>query len=677
MSTIPTSTPPSNLPAVNRLFQQNAARIDTFVNDPAINGTYTTTGGVAVPTLPNLANQIQNTLDTAEALASAMGYQPPVLYAAGISLTQPSQTVEYNGQAYAPIASSLPFTTSGVFEATKFRLIQGVSSADLGASGGAALVGFQQNQVGAVLRTLQNRMRDFVSVKDFGAIGDGNEHPLSERFGSLSAAQAMYPFVTSLTQQIDWAAFQAAFNLAAGRAIVAPAGVYILLQPVAAAVASPNALVFTGSGAETTVLVFDSSDGFDITLSSFSRLTTVYVKGCTFANRGTGGVAINMIATATIECVASLRDLNITSLGAIHGNPGGETQWWSKGVYLKNCRYVSIDSVNIWGKEKNYINTGSLYGIHIECTTNNFGYVFNKLFIAAFDTAFRVDGPVEGIYGSEFEFWACAHCFVATNAGDPNTVGTIRLSNGHMAASLGIVDISDKGAVGLTNIEIYHGYTAGGTYGDAVLVSLNNCRNSNITGCKISSAFSGTNSITGVKVTKPNIFTIGGGSIIYSVSNAIIDIVGDGSYVNIGDGVYLGSNSVSTVGVRSTPDTSGGITGAVSSGARFSQCLLRSGDHLRIYWNNSYRNRVGFSTVGGSPTEAITLALPVGYFVSTPQLALLQLQGSESFAGLLFQYDFGASTPTSLRFVARTINGGNIVAGSKVASLEVPFSINT
>lgn len=49
-----------------------------------------------------------------------------------------------------------------------------------------------------------------VTPEQFGAIGDGTVHPLSERYATLAAAQAVYPHVTSLTQTIDWAACQAA-----------------------------------------------------------------------------------------------------------------------------------------------------------------------------------------------------------------------------------------------------------------------------------------------------------------------------------------------------------------------------------------------------------------------------------------------------------------------------------
>lgn len=109
----------------------------------------------------------------ADAVLSGLGYAPPVTYAAGISLTLTTQTVEYNGEVYAPKLSALPFTTGGTFDPAKFRVIQGVLTADLAAPGGSALVGFQQSGAGAVARTIQDKLRESVSVKDFGAVGDG------------------------------------------------------------------------------------------------------------------------------------------------------------------------------------------------------------------------------------------------------------------------------------------------------------------------------------------------------------------------------------------------------------------------------------------------------------------------------------------------------------------------
>ncbi len=58
---------------------------------------------------------------------------------------------------------------------------------DLAASGGSALVGFIRSESGAVARTSQAKMRDFVSVFDFNAAGDGSTDDAAE----LTLAEAV------------------------------------------------------------------------------------------------------------------------------------------------------------------------------------------------------------------------------------------------------------------------------------------------------------------------------------------------------------------------------------------------------------------------------------------------------------------------------------------------------
>ena len=59
-------------------------------------------------------------------------------------------------------------------------------------------------------RPLAERFAMQICPEDFGAIGDGTTHPLSERFASLEDAQAVYPHAVALTDEIDWCAWQAA-----------------------------------------------------------------------------------------------------------------------------------------------------------------------------------------------------------------------------------------------------------------------------------------------------------------------------------------------------------------------------------------------------------------------------------------------------------------------------------
>lgn len=106
---------------------------------------------------------------------------------------------------------------------------------DLAASNGSSLIGFLQAGTGAVLRTVQSKLREEISVKDFGAIGDGTVHLLSEQFATLVEAQSVYPFVTSLSQSIDAVAIQAAINAVAaigGGSLRFPSGTYLVDQVV-------------------------------------------------------------------------------------------------------------------------------------------------------------------------------------------------------------------------------------------------------------------------------------------------------------------------------------------------------------------------------------------------------------------------------------------------------------
>lgn len=93
---------------------------------------------------------------TVNGYAVRSGALSGVFTAAEYSITVRNKTKEI--VYYAP--SSIEFDPN-----TSFR--------DLSKSSGAAMVGFQQSGVGAVARLAQDKLREVVSVKDFGAVGDG------------------------------------------------------------------------------------------------------------------------------------------------------------------------------------------------------------------------------------------------------------------------------------------------------------------------------------------------------------------------------------------------------------------------------------------------------------------------------------------------------------------------
>jgi hypothetical protein len=71
---------------------------------------------------------------------------------------------------------------------------------------------YSYDDKGATSSSLHDVLARSLDVRDFGARCDGASHPLSTAYPSLAAAQAVYPFANALTQELDWAAIEAAQN---------------------------------------------------------------------------------------------------------------------------------------------------------------------------------------------------------------------------------------------------------------------------------------------------------------------------------------------------------------------------------------------------------------------------------------------------------------------------------
>jgi hypothetical protein len=94
-------------------------------------------------------------------------------------------------------ASGLPNVSAGSGTDTGLRTDLSVSTV---AAAGAGLVGYRDSSASSIARTVLSKLRDTVSVKDFGAVGDNSTD--------------------------DTAAIQAALNAQAGNSLYIPAGIY-------------------------------------------------------------------------------------------------------------------------------------------------------------------------------------------------------------------------------------------------------------------------------------------------------------------------------------------------------------------------------------------------------------------------------------------------------------------
>jgi hypothetical protein len=77
---------------------------------------------------------------------------------------------EHDQASEISIADAGNYYTSGTVEGA---LQEAMTRANLSASSGSSLVGYNQGGTSATNRTVRSRLQDYISVKDFGAVGDG------------------------------------------------------------------------------------------------------------------------------------------------------------------------------------------------------------------------------------------------------------------------------------------------------------------------------------------------------------------------------------------------------------------------------------------------------------------------------------------------------------------------
>jgi parallel beta-helix repeat protein len=166
----------------------------------------------------------------------------------------------------------------------------------------ASLVSYDQGGTGAAIRSVQAKLRESVSVKDFGAVGDGVAD--------------------------DTAAIQAAFSsLSANSNIVFPNGNYVISDSITC---STSALRIIGTGATIT-----QTGSFKKSLN-INACSNVRVEGLSFVGKGTehSGGSSSYNGVAAVHMTAGCSDIEI--VGCVMTNhAGGTIRWTGNGTRFR------------------------------------------------------------------------------------------------------------------------------------------------------------------------------------------------------------------------------------------------------------------------------------------------------------------------------------------------------
>jgi len=156
----------------------------------------------------------------------------------------------------------------------------------LAASSGSSLIGYINSGSGATARTVQARLRDMLSVKDFGAVGDGTTNDLVAIQRAIYAAAAR-PSSGSI----------AGLGGISGATVYFPAGVY----RINSGFAMVDGVKLVGSGERSTVINYYGSGSAVTNDTPGTRIGKIGIMEMTIANKGSGTIGLDLNSVSYSE----------------------------------------------------------------------------------------------------------------------------------------------------------------------------------------------------------------------------------------------------------------------------------------------------------------------------------------------------------------------------------------
>lgn len=315
--------------------------------------------------------------------------------------------------------------------------------------------------LGTVPRTLNQKLSDWVNAKDFGVIGTGVSTPLSgvTSYGlyntsgwTLPQWQAVFPFATALTNQMDWCALQMAINaaIAGGKKLFIPAGTYVIDQPLMAFVFKAGLFSFFSLHIEGEKSTWDYNVPAAIISPTFNNSPALAVqngRGVTLKSLvflGTnnlygqwgGGSNFNLLMTITSFNLNASQDTQHGPYCAVAVDPFTNASTMPGGGYSSLSAYY-VAGANAGGSSNTTFEDcrfeNFIVGVQLTATSaqlNNDQVTFNRCFFGFNKVGLSIgQSQNRGIYLNDCQLYFCYYGVDAVSYGNQNG-GSLKVKGG-------------------------------------------------------------------------------------------------------------------------------------------------------------------------------------------------------------------------------------------------------
>ena len=289
---------------------------------------------------------------------------------------------------------------------------------------------------GAVVTTVQTKLRETVSVMDFGAKGDNSTD--------------------------DTAAIQAALNSAVSqnKDLHVPAGTYILTSSITATSSGVDCISIVGDGAGLSNLFWPLAVtvGLDLTYTDNYRSPNI-VGLSLITSADSLGTALKVMGPETASTTylgPSVYDLSI------HG-ADVTTQGWSIGIEFYTCWYIELDRVTIKGADGYLSPFAAAVGIKLTSCQVIYAsnFVIFHVEVGILDAASGVASHGEGFAFSNFEIVGCTKGI--SLSADGIAPGT-NIGPGHINSNEIGIEVANRYQMSIHDMLIYRTQSSAVTY---------------------------------------------------------------------------------------------------------------------------------------------------------------------------------------------------------------------